>query len=161
MSARPAYPMTMFNLLRAVYWYDEALQTSLQQTGWPQVTRTQSMLFANIALGETRPSRLAEKMGMTRQSMSELIARLVERELLVTTPDPDDRRAIKVSFHPRSGPLRHAAEAVLFAIRQYLDQHVGHAEMAAFDAVLAADWGDAPLVPAPDPGTTRPRKTPS
>lgn len=142
------YPMTMMHLLRAVYWYDEALQSNLRRAGWPAVTRSQSLLFANIAMGETRPARLAANLGMTRQSMSQLIAGLVDQRVLVTRPDPRDKRAIKIGFHPDS-VLRHAAEAVLASLHSHLETQIGADRVAALDDALAADWGDIPAVEAP------------
>lgn len=144
------YPMTMIHLLRAVYWYDEALQSNLRRDGWPTPTRTQSMLFANIAMGETRPARLAANLGITRQSMSQLIATMVERNILVVEPDPGDRRAQKISFHPDSAPLRHAAEAVMVGLHHRLDARLGTDRLSALDDVISMDWGPIPDLGAPD-----------
>ena len=139
-----SYPMTMIHLLRAVYWYDEALQSNLRRDGWPTPTRTQSMLFANIAMGETRPARLAANLGITRQSMSQLIATMVDRKILVAEPDPQDRRAQKITFHPDSAPLRHAAEAVMKGLHNHLDARLGTDRMRALDDAISRDWGPIP-----------------
>jgi DNA-binding MarR family transcriptional regulator len=139
-----SYPMTMIHLLRAIYWYDEALQSNLRRDGWPTPTRTQSMLFANIAMGETRPARLAANLGITRQSMSQLIATLVERNILVAEPDPQDKRAQKIAFHPDSAPLRHAAEAVMVGLHQHLGARLGEDRLHALDDAISMDWGPVP-----------------
>jgi DNA-binding MarR family transcriptional regulator len=136
--------MTMIDLLRAVYWYDEALQATLRKDGWLNVTRTQSLLFANIAMGETRPVRLAANVGMTRQSMSEMISQLVKRGILVTQPDPEDKRALCVGFHPDSLALRHAAGAAMRSIHEALARRIGQKRLAAMDEALAMDWGENP-----------------
>src|SRR5690606_40778729 len=83
-------------------WYDEALQSNLRRDGWPTPTRTQSMLFANIAMGESRPARLAANLGITRQSMSEMIATLVEQNILVVRPDRSEERRGGNACGPRS-----------------------------------------------------------
>lgn len=144
-----SYPMTMIHLLRAVYWYDEALQANLRRDGWPTPTRTQSMLFANIAMGETRPARLAANLGITRQSMSQLIGTMVERKILVAEPDPQDRRAQKITFHPDSMPLRHAAEMVLKGLHQHLDARLGNDRLSALDDAISVDWGPIPNLSSP------------
>lgn len=144
MTQAPSYPMTMIHLLRAVYWYDEALQSNLRRDGWPTPTRTQSMLFANIAMGETRPARLAANLGITRQSMSQLIATLVERNILVAEPDPRDKRAQKITFHPDSSPLRHAAETVMKGLHRHLEARIGEDHLRALDDAIATDWGPIP-----------------
>ena len=144
MKHKRSYPMTMIHLLRAVYWYDEALQSNLRRDNWPTPTRTQSMLFANIAMGETRPARLAANLGITRQSMSQLIAAMVERNILVVEPDPDDRRAQKITFHPDSAPLRHAAEAVMVGLHHHLDERLGTDRLRGLDDAISMDWGPIP-----------------
>ena len=139
-----SHPMTMIHLLRAVYWYDEALQSNLRRHGWPTPTRTRSMLFANIAMGETRPARLAANLGITRQSMSQLIATMVERNILVAEPDPRDRRAQKITFHPDSAPLRHAAETVMKGLHHHLGTRLGNNRLRALDDAISMDWGPIP-----------------
>ena len=140
------YPLTMIDLLRAVYWYDEALQTIMRRGGWPTITRTQSLLFASIATGEKRPARLAEKMGVTRQSLSELISGLVKRNILVTKPDPTDRRAVHVEFHPDSRGLRRAATQAMRDIHEVLGQRIGIEQLAALDVALQGDWGNPDIL---------------
>ena len=142
MNHSTSYPLTMIDLLRAVYWYDEALQRIMRRGGWPTITRTQSLLFASIATGETRPARLAETMGVTRQSLSELISGLVERKILVTAPDPTDGRAVRVGFHPESRELRRAAVQAMRDIHAALGRRIGVAQWAALDAALQENWGN-------------------
>lgn len=139
----------MIDLLRAIYWYDEALQAALQNHGWPMVTRTQSLLFANIAMGETRPAHLARNLGITRQSMSQLLAGLVARQLLIMVPDPDDRRAQIVKFTPESQPLRAAAGAAMAAIQQELARRIGQESVDHLRDILHLDWGTSPDVSVP------------
>ncbi|MFT3977994.1 MAG: helix-turn-helix domain-containing protein [Sphingomonas bacterium] len=137
------------DLLRAVYWYDEALQGALRRAGWPPVTRMQSMLFANIANGVTRPSRLAHNLGMTRQSMSQMIDELAQRAILHVSPDPDDGRANIVQFSPEGRALARAARATMRAIEADLAERLGAGEAAALTRIVARDWGTPPAVDAP------------
>ncbi|MBN8848395.1 MULTISPECIES: MarR family winged helix-turn-helix transcriptional regulator [unclassified Sphingomonas] len=142
-------PMLMMDLLRAVYWYDEALQGALRRAGWPPVTRMQSMLFANIANGVTRPARLAHNLGMTRQSMSQMIDELVRRKILQVLPDPADGRARIVRFSPEGRALTRAARATMRAIERELIARLGTTDIDRLAALLARDWGDPPEVDAP------------
>ena len=135
----------MVNMLRAVYWYDEALQASLAAAGWPPVTRTQSLLFANISMGETRPARLARNMGMTRQSMSELINGIVERGLLMTKPDPEDRRAQVVVFQPKGREMAKSAGEALDFVDQVLAERIGGEHFDAMRSALDMPWGVPPV----------------
>lgn len=141
----PTYHLTMVNMLRAVYWYDEALQSQLLKDGWTPITRTQSLLLANIGMGETRPARLARNMGMTRQSMSDLINGLVKRGLLMTMPDPNDGRAQIIGFHPDGQAMVLAVRDAFKRIAQTLEDRIGKDRLAALNDALEQDWGAPPF----------------
>jgi DNA-binding MarR family transcriptional regulator len=50
------------------------------------------------AYGPANPSALAEAVAMDRSSISNLIGRMKALDLIESTPDPADRRAVKVSL---------------------------------------------------------------
>ena len=56
-----------------------------------------AVLFVLARMGECRPSELAVEMCVSQSSLSRQIAELVERGLVDRHPDPDDRRAHRVS----------------------------------------------------------------
>jgi DNA-binding MarR family transcriptional regulator len=147
----PRRQLIMIRLLMGVYWFDEALQASLKAQGWPPVTRTQSMLFANLSAGEHRPTRLAGNLGISRQSMSELIADLVKKGLIEVAPDPSDRRAQVVTFSGAAISLRDAAFTVLRELEEELRSRIGDAAYAALSVGLPSDWGPPAVVQAPAP----------
>jgi DNA-binding MarR family transcriptional regulator len=156
----------MIKLLMGVYWFDEALQAALKSAGWPPVSRTQSLLFANIASGEHRATRLAENLGMRRQSMSQIIAELHERGLIEVTEDPQDRRARIINFSAQAEPLRFAAQTILAELERELQVRIGAPRMKTLKTALD-DWGSPPivrLVPAAPPhasatpSASKPRK---
>lgn len=149
--AHSAHPMLLMNLLRAVYWFDEALQDALRRAGWPTVTRIQSLLFANLALGVRRPGRLAHNLGITRQSMSQMIDELVRRNILQVRPDPTDRRAHIVEICPEGRPLAQAASTTMAEIERELSRRLGPEAASELGKLLARDWGAPPKVMAPLP----------
>jgi DNA-binding MarR family transcriptional regulator len=51
------------------------------------------------------PSRLAERMGMTRGAISKLAERLIVKSMLVRTADPEDGRAQTLSLTPAGRAL--------------------------------------------------------
>lgn len=55
------------------------------------------VLFLLARTGECRPSELATEIGVSQSSLSRQIGELVERGLIDRHPDPDDRRAHRVS----------------------------------------------------------------
>ena len=62
--------LLMLDLVSVVYWFDERLQQALAARGWGTLNRSQSLVLANVANGETRSARIAEKMGVSRQALS-------------------------------------------------------------------------------------------
>jgi DNA-binding MarR family transcriptional regulator len=151
-------PLLMMNLLSAVYWFDEALQAALKAGGFESVTRAQSLLLANVAAGEHRAIRLARNLGVSRQSVSQMIAELQARELLVVEEDPEDRRARVVKFSSSSTPLREAANSALQQQEKVLRERIGARSYQALKQALLADWGDPPEVRiTPDAGAASER----
>jgi DNA-binding MarR family transcriptional regulator len=51
------------------------------------------------------PSRLAERLGMTRGAISKLADRMIEKDLIARTDSPDDRRAHSLSLTARGARL--------------------------------------------------------
>ena len=111
-------PLLMLDLMRVVYWFDEHLQSELSRHGWGRFNRSQSLVLANIATGQTRAARIAEAIGVSRQAMSQLIAELLARQVVALQPDPDDRRARIITFAPEARPLREMAERILRDLEQ-------------------------------------------
>lgn len=134
----------MMNLLSAVYWFDEALQARLEQAGYPNVSRTQSLLLANLAAGEHRAIRIASNLGVSRQAISQILADLEKRNIVTLTTDPDDRRARIVDFHASAGDLRTLAAAILDDLEAVVAQRIGEDRFAIMRDGLAADWGLPP-----------------
>lgn len=140
------HQLLMMNLLTAVYWFDEALQSSLNRNGYESVTRAQSLLIANIAAGEHRAIRLARNLGISRQSVSQMIAELEARDLVVSEADPDDRRARIVKFSPGSATLRDASRFTLLSLQEELKKRIGARAYQALSKSLLAEWGEPPII---------------
>lgn len=145
---RVVFPRTMVHLVQASEWYDQALQSALQEAGWPTISRSQSLLLANLALGVTRASRLARCLGVTQQSLSKLLADLVDRNILTVSQDPEDSRARVVGFTVESLPFRRAAAQVMRKIDAELIRRIGEEHAAQLMAALNVDWGDVPVIKA-------------
>lgn len=110
-------PILMMNLLRAFYWFDEALQDQFAALGWPRNSRAQSMAMINVEFGVRRSSDIARNLGVTRQAMSQVIKDLNARGMIQILPDPSDRRAQIIQLNPELGQetgdiFRSALEAI-------------------------------------------------
>lgn len=129
--------LLMMDLMRAYYWFDESLRARLLKRGWGPVARSQSLVLANIANGVTRASRIAENLGVSRQAMSQLLAEMVEKELIVIAPDPQDRRAQLVEFAPAGAAIREDAQQILRDLETEMEATVGQSAMQVMRGALA------------------------
>lgn len=141
-------PLLMMNLLSAVYWFDEALQAALKEAEIPNVTRAQSMLIANIAAGETRATRIARNLGVTRQAISLMISELEARGLVEAVPDLKDRRARILRFPERATQTRRAATKILHYLEHQLLERIGLPAYHGLRDAMMMDWGEPPKVPS-------------
>jgi DNA-binding MarR family transcriptional regulator len=96
----------------------------------------------NIAMGETRPTRLARNLGVTRQAISQLLAQMSARGLVVTRQDLTDGRARVVEFAPRAERVRDVAIGILVQLEEVLGERIGVAQIEAMRGALESDWGD-------------------
>ena len=123
--------LLLLDMMRTFLQMDEKLRERLQQRGWPSITRSQSMVLANVANGVTRASRLAENLGVTRQAMSQLLADMVKKGLIELIPDPDHGRAQLVQFAPQADGIREDARRVLRELEAELEVSIGAQQMAS------------------------------
>jgi DNA-binding MarR family transcriptional regulator len=140
-----ARELLMINLLSAVYWFDEALQSGLAARGWSQATRVQSLVLANLAAGVRRATHLARNLGVSRQAMSQMLAEMEERGLITVSADPDDRRARIVSFSSQSAGIRDDAMMILKVVEATLGTRIGERRLDALRDAVSADWGPSPI----------------
>lgn len=123
--------LLLLDMMRTFLQMDEKLRERLQQRGWPSITRSQSMVLANVANGVTRASRLAENLGVTRQAMSQLLADMVKKGLIELIPDPDHGRAQLIQFAPQADGIREDARRVLRELEAELEVSIGAQQMAS------------------------------
>jgi DNA-binding MarR family transcriptional regulator len=66
---------------------------ALAAAGYPDIRQAHSSVFRNILPSGSGVSYMAEKAGMTKQSMAYLVESLRDGGYVEVVPDPDDRRA--------------------------------------------------------------------
>ncbi len=143
--AKPRGALSMpAQLLAAAEWFNEALITRMERAGWPLLSRSQSLLFVKIDDDGTRPAELARRLGITRQSMQELLAKLREHGLVTVVVDPTDGRATIVRLAPRAQLFGRDAAMISASIEAELAARIGEQAVAGLRAALAHDWGDPP-----------------
>src|ERR1700730_13286920 len=80
---------------------EEALQRVAETPGRPRLRRSHTSLFPHIDLEGTRVTDLAERLGVTKQAVSQLVDDLEAMAVLERVIDPDDARARRVRFTSR------------------------------------------------------------
>jgi len=113
MTDAPAGGHAILYMLQAFIWFDEGLQRYIRSRGWPQITRPQSMLMANLALGVNRPANIARQLGVTRQMIHVTLNQVAKMGVLALVDSPEDCRAkiVVLSTHPAKDAADHAAMA--------------------------------------------------
>ncbi len=97
-------------LLGAYQQSAKELLDALHAAGHDRIRHKHGAVFANLDAAGTRPSVLAERAGMTRGAMGELIDELERLGYVERTTDPSDRRAKRIV--PRDG-AREVTEIVV------------------------------------------------
>jgi DNA-binding MarR family transcriptional regulator len=138
-------------LLAAADWFNDALSAQMAAAGWPLLSRSQSLVFVSIDDHGTRPAELARRLGITRQSMQELLKKLVEHDLITIDVDPGDGRATIVRLAPRAHLLGRDAAIINAGIEAQLAERIGRDVLDQLRDALDRDWGAPPAV-APPPG---------
>src|SRR5208283_1781483 len=134
------HPLFM-DLLKSLYWFDNALQSGLKKSGFEAVTRAQSLILLNVMVGERRAARLATNLGVSRQAMSQMLAEMEKRGLITFTADHDDKRAQIVLFSPESRDIRNSALRILARLERELETRIGAKNVNALRKALGSDWG--------------------
>jgi DNA-binding MarR family transcriptional regulator len=76
-------PPLAATVLRGAERCSRRLRLELEQRGWPPLTRNQLLLFALLPSGGERVSRLADRIGIARQSLHRIAVGLAAAELVV------------------------------------------------------------------------------
>jgi DNA-binding MarR family transcriptional regulator len=134
----------MLEMLRKYYWLDDALNRNLHRLGWPDVTRSQCLVFLHIAMGINRASQIARNLGVTRQAMSLILNEMREKNLVEFRPDPTDKRAIVVHFYEADPKIREDAVKIIDFVEGELQHRIGARSFTKFIEILKLDWGDIP-----------------
>src|SRR6476469_1604186 len=101
MSSAPRRP-DQKPFIAVVHRTDRALQTDMvdeaHRAGHPEIKQAHNAVFATLHSQGLRAVDMAARMGITRQSMGEIVRELVGLGILEMTPDPADGRAKLVRY---------------------------------------------------------------
>lgn len=127
---------------------EEALQRVAREPGRPRLRRSHTALFPHIDLEGTRVTDLAERLGVSKQAVSQLVDELEAMEVLERAVDPDDARARRVRFTARGRAGLLDGLKVLGALEADYAAKIGEGRMRslhqALEALVAAATGSSP-----------------
>lgn len=137
----PGLPSLAYRLLQAADWFDASLRNQLTGAGWPTLTRTQGLAMARLDEGGTRLAELARRTGVTRQSVQQAVAGLVDVGVVSVGPDPHDVRGRLVHLAPRGEAMLADVRWRLDVLERTLAARIGESAMDGLKAALEPDWG--------------------
>jgi DNA-binding MarR family transcriptional regulator len=107
---RPAQPPFIALAYRAYRAMAADMVDAAHRAGHIGIKQTHNAIFATLSAEGMRAVDMAARLGMTRQSMGEIIREMVALGILEMRPDPTDRRA-KLVVYSEEG-LRIAADGL-------------------------------------------------
>jgi DNA-binding MarR family transcriptional regulator len=117
---------------------ESALERIAKRQGGMKLRRSHTSLLPHIALEGTRVTDLAERVGITKQAISQLIEELEGWGVVTRVPDPVDARARLVLFTERGRAGFFEGLAVLAELEEELATSIGDARMKQLRGALLA-----------------------
>ncbi|MGM0557206.1 MAG: MarR family winged helix-turn-helix transcriptional regulator [Myxococcota bacterium] len=77
---------------------DERAVQRMKRAGWAELTPAHTRLLPHVDLEGTRVTELAQRLGVTKQAVSQLVRDMERMGALERVPDPSDGRAKLVKF---------------------------------------------------------------
>lgn len=115
---------------------ERALAELRRRTGQP-VRAAHTALLPHIDLQGTRPSVLAERLGVTKQAVGQLVDEMVAMGMLERVADPADARARLVRFSAKGRKGLVAGLALLGELEAELAAQLGKGDLKRFADTLA------------------------
>jgi DNA-binding MarR family transcriptional regulator len=125
---------------------ERALARLRRRSGLGGLRRAHTALFPHIDLEGTRLTVLAERVGVSKQAVGQLVSELEAMQVLERHPDPADGRAKLICFSRRRGRDLLSGLALLGQVEDELAERLGRRRwdelsrgLRALDAELARD----------------------
>lgn len=122
-------------------WKD-ALVRGLQDKGFRGLRASHMNLLRHIDVGGTKITEIAERSGLSKQAVGQLLVDCVAAKLVKTVPHPSDRRAKVATFTSRGKAVIEAEREVMERIDGELEALLGAARYAELRRALTrfSEW---------------------
>lgn len=111
------------------------------------MTRAEALVIANMAAGETRASNIARNLGVSRQAISQILADLSQRDIIVVIENPDDRRSRIAKLKTDPDDEGEICGRIFKALEAELEGRIGSRRMNSLWDALEGEWGEPPNLP--------------
>lgn len=124
-------------LLRVVWqWVRDQLYAGVVAAGYDDLNPAHVGLWRYPGVEGLRPSQLADRVGITKQSVNELLAHLEQHEYLARVPDPVDGRARVIRVTPKGRRLEKTIYAAAGAAEMRIAEILGPRRFAQLRSSL-------------------------
>jgi DNA-binding MarR family transcriptional regulator len=114
---------------RAARAYSDVALIKLRDYGHDGLTLFHTALISNLDLEGNRITTLAQRAGVSKQAMGQLVGDLEQRGYIERIPDPNDGRATLIKFTEQGWQLLQDAYLVKLAIETEYTEILGEAGM--------------------------------
>jgi DNA-binding MarR family transcriptional regulator len=129
-------------LLEGFRWFETGLLRALADAGYPGLGVAHSAVFATLDTHGTRPSEIARRLGVTRQSAHQTIHELIEMGLIELVADSRDRRASVARLTEAGRTHVKVARRIFRGLERELEGRIGSRRAVALREALSLDWGE-------------------
>lgn len=129
-------------LLIALNNWQEALAEGLRKKGFTDVRTSHISLLRHIDMDGTRITEIAERAGITKQAVGQLVKICESLNLVTTMPDEVDGRAKIVIFTDHGRKLILEQQAIIAAIDNAVEEKIGKQEFRNLrkHLTMLSDW---------------------
>jgi DNA-binding MarR family transcriptional regulator len=128
----------------------DELHARLPALGFAEIRPSHGCVFSTIDEHGSRRTELAERSGLTKQSVGEAVADLERLGYVERVPDPDDRRAKTIKLTPHGADALAAAGEIFADIERRFAEEIGEERFAEFrETVERLDELTREATPAP------------
>jgi DNA-binding MarR family transcriptional regulator len=123
-------------LWRAARAYVALMMAGYRRLGYDDLTESHSGLLPHLDIGGTRITALAERAGLTKQAIGQMVTDLEALGYVSRAPDPNDARAKIVRYTAKGRRFVRDGQVIKQDLHARCGDIVGAAEFAAFAARL-------------------------
>lgn len=125
-------------MLRVVWqWVRAELYSGVVEAGYDDLSEAHVGLWRYPGLDGLRPSQLADRVGITKQSVNDLLGQLEQRGYLLRAPDPTDGRARVIRLTSKGRRLEQQVYDEAGAVQQRVEAVLGRQRSAQLHSSLA------------------------